>query len=157
MSTVRMLRRVLLLIVVAGATMFGTGGAVRGDAPTDDIAPSDLLAHLQAFQAIADAHGGNRTFATPGYDASVAYVVSRLQQIGVTPEVQQFLVQDAPIKTGPPTFERTAPTPATYVEGTDYLQVEPGPEEAIESELFVPTGDGCSEGDYAGITMGEVA
>src|SRR5262249_50982921 len=44
-----------------------------------------------------------------------------------------------------------------YVEGTDYRQVEPGPDEPIEGELFVPAGDGCSDDDYAGITIGQVA
>lgn len=46
--------------------------------------------HLQAFQAIADANGGTRASGTPGYDASVDYVVERLEAAGYSPEVQAF-------------------------------------------------------------------
>ena len=34
-----------------------------------------VVEHLEALQAIADANGGNRASTTPGYDASVDYVV----------------------------------------------------------------------------------
>lgn len=38
--------------------------------------------HQAAFQAIADANGGNRFSGLPGYDASVDYVVERLEAAG---------------------------------------------------------------------------
>jgi aminopeptidase S len=38
--------------------------------------------HLQALQKIADEHGGNRASGTPGYDASIEYVVGVLSDAG---------------------------------------------------------------------------
>ena len=49
-----------------------------------------VRAHQAAFQAIADANGGTRAAATPGYDASVAYVVRTLTAAGWTVELDQF-------------------------------------------------------------------
>ena len=46
--------------------------------------------HQQAFQAIADANGGNRFSGLPGHDASVDYVVDRLEAAGYDPIVQPF-------------------------------------------------------------------
>ena len=40
------------------------------------------MAHLQALQKIADENGGNRAAGTPGYDASVEYVVGVLRDAG---------------------------------------------------------------------------
>jgi hypothetical protein len=41
-----------------------------------------VRAHQAALQAIADANNGIRTSGTPGYDASVAYVVGKLEAAG---------------------------------------------------------------------------
>ncbi len=46
--------------------------------------------HQAALQAIADANGGTRAAATPGYDASVDYVVDTLQAAGWTVDLHQF-------------------------------------------------------------------
>ena len=49
-----------------------------------------VRAHQAAFQAIADANGGNRAAGTPGYDASVDYVVDQLEAAGWTVSLDQF-------------------------------------------------------------------
>jgi Zn-dependent M28 family amino/carboxypeptidase len=41
-----------------------------------------VRAHQAAFQAIADANGGTRAAGTPGYDASVDYVVEKMEATG---------------------------------------------------------------------------
>jgi aminopeptidase S len=46
------------------------------------VTDSGALDHLQALQKIADANGGNRAVGTPGYNASVDYVVGVLQGAG---------------------------------------------------------------------------
>ncbi len=46
--------------------------------------------HQAAFQAIADANGGTRAAATPGYDASVDYVIETLEAAGWSVETDQF-------------------------------------------------------------------
>ncbi len=46
--------------------------------------------HQAEFQAIADANGGNRTSGTPGYDASAAYVVERMEAAGYQVTLDEF-------------------------------------------------------------------
>jgi Zn-dependent M28 family amino/carboxypeptidase len=50
----------------------------------------DVFAHLEAFQAFADANGGTRASGTPGYDASADYVADLLSDAGYTVERQVF-------------------------------------------------------------------
>jgi aminopeptidase S len=47
-----------------------------------EVSEARALKHLQALQKIADEHGGNRAAGTPGYDASVDYVVDVLRDAG---------------------------------------------------------------------------
>ena len=47
-----------------------------------EVSEARALKHLQALQKIADEHGGNRAAGTPGYDASVEYVVDVLRDAG---------------------------------------------------------------------------
>jgi len=49
-----------------------------------------LMGHLQHLQAIADANGGTRQTGTPGYDASVNYVVKMLQDKGFDVQTPEF-------------------------------------------------------------------
>ena len=49
-----------------------------------------MLAHLQKLQQIADANGGNRDDGTPGFAASVDYVVKALQDKGFDVQTPQF-------------------------------------------------------------------
>ena len=49
-----------------------------------------VRAHQAAFQAIADANGGNRAAGTPGYDASVEYVIETLEAAGWTVSTDEF-------------------------------------------------------------------
>jgi aminopeptidase S len=46
------------------------------------VSDARAMEHLQALQKIADEHGGNRASGTPGYDASVDYVVGVLRDRG---------------------------------------------------------------------------
>lgn len=56
----------------------------------DCVDADDVMAHLEAFQAIADANGGTRASGTPGYDASADYVADLLEDAGFTIERQIF-------------------------------------------------------------------
>ncbi len=49
-----------------------------------------VRAHQAAFQAVADANGGNRASGLPGYDASVEYVVDTLLAAGYDVELNPF-------------------------------------------------------------------
>ena len=72
---------------------------------------SDLQDHLAAFQGIADANGGTRATGTPGYDASVDYVVAQLEGLGYDVERVPF---DFPV------WQENA-TPSLSWNGTSYV------------------------------------
>lgn len=64
-------------------------------APLEDrVSGAAVMEHLEQFQAIAEANGGNRALETPGYEASAAYVEQVLTDAGYTPERQYFSFDD---------------------------------------------------------------
>lgn len=69
-----------------------------------------VLEHLEAFQAIADAHDGTRADQTPGYLASVDYVVDVLEGAGWTAEVVPFTYDAADVR-----LEQLSPVSASYI------------------------------------------
>jgi Zn-dependent M28 family amino/carboxypeptidase len=82
-------------------TLSGCGGSTRQHSTTPAAADyADMLrqrvtadamfAHLQRLQAIADDHGGNRAVGTPGFSASVDYVVKALQDKGFDVQTPEF-------------------------------------------------------------------
>ena len=54
------------------------------------VGADDTFEHLEAFQAIADANGGTRASGTPGYDASVDYVATLMEEAGYEVTIQPF-------------------------------------------------------------------
>jgi aminopeptidase S len=69
------------LVAVALAVPAAPAAAV---AAVPDISLTNVKAHLQQFQSIASANGGNRRSNTAGYTASVNYVANRLTAAGYT-------------------------------------------------------------------------
>jgi aminopeptidase S len=69
------------LVAVALAVPAAQAAAV---AAIPDISLTNVKAHLQQFQSIASANGGNRRSNTAGYTASVNYVANRLTAAGYT-------------------------------------------------------------------------
>lgn len=68
--------------------------------------------HQQALQDIADANGGTRADQTPGYDASVDYVVRTMKRAGWKVEVVPFEYDDAEA-----VLDQLTPTAASYETG----------------------------------------
>ncbi|MCX8563175.1 M20/M25/M40 family metallo-hydrolase [Mycolicibacterium mucogenicum] len=104
--------------------------------------------HLAKLQAIADANGGNRAFGTPGYDASVDYVVNALRAKGfdvTTPDLEVKVAYNN--------------TPELTVSGTRI------PTRALEYSVGTPgltaplvpvkggPGSGCNSADYDGLPI----
>ena len=77
--------------------------------------------HQAALQAIADANGGTRAAGTPGYDASVEYVVDKMTAAGYNVTLNAFpfvyvAAADAAAdsrRSPPPTRPAPSPAPAT--------------------------------------------
>jgi Zn-dependent M28 family amino/carboxypeptidase len=127
-----------------------------------------IVDHLEALQEVADDNDGTRASGTPGYEASVDYVVRRLQQAGYSPRVQEFTFPFFQ-QLSPSTFEEISPTPRTFVEGTDYFLGEfsgagdvEAPLQGVVDNVFPPTPEpsssaGCEDEDFAGFTAGNIA
>ncbi|GGM25059.1 hydrolase [Micromonospora sonchi] len=70
--------------VVAVPTTATAATAAASALAVPDISLTNTKAHLQQFQAIASANGGNRRSTTAGYTASVTYVYNKLVAAGFT-------------------------------------------------------------------------
>jgi Zn-dependent M28 family amino/carboxypeptidase len=124
-----------------------------------------VMEHQEAFQRIADANGGTRASGTPGYDESADYVEDRLERAGYVVTRQEFEFHAFAVE-GPSTLNQTAPTPTSYVEGTDYgptPQSEPGDATAtvvpVDINLTLPRANtsGCEAADFANFPAGSIA
>lgn len=116
----------------------------------DKVTVEAITAHLSTLQDIADAQGGTRATGTPGYDASVDYVVEMLRSKGfdvATPEFEvrvfdhgdpDLTVGGVLVKTG--VLKYSAGTPAYGVSGP--LVAAPTEETP-----------GCAPADYDGLPV----
>jgi Zn-dependent M28 family amino/carboxypeptidase len=171
--------RALAVVVLVGAVISPTGQAVAApsqracDGRTNNTYPkllecvrlSEVRAHQAALQAIADENDGNRFSGFPGYDASVDYVVERLEAAGYDPEVQEFDYLAFEV-VGPSALQQVAPNSITYVEGTDFgaiTQSDPGDVTAAVTPVDLSLGlgntstSGCETADWAGFPAGNIA
>ena len=159
--------------LVSTATLAGPAGADPNNNSagklTKAVTLDGVLAHLAAFQAIADANGGNRASGLPGYAGSVDYVVSRLEAAGYDPVVQEFEFDFFDENSE---LQRISPNPRVFVNETDFLRntFDSGtPEGEVTGPLF-PVGlvinpslpansntSGCESTDFAGMAAGSIA
>jgi Zn-dependent M28 family amino/carboxypeptidase len=131
-----------------------------------------ILDHERAFQQIAIASDGTRAATTLGYDASVDYVVNRLNRAGYRVRLDEFDFPEWTLNS-PSTLRQVTPTDQTFIEDTDYI-VSQFSGSAAPGELtaqIVPTNDieiplpgepgsgtsGCEPGDFPATTMGNIA
>ncbi len=124
-----------------------------------------LTDHLEAFQAIADANGGNRFSGLPGHDASVDYAVDVFEAAGYRVTVQPF-VYTASASAGPSDLTQIAPGAAVYAEGVDYQTIgetDAGDITAAVTPVDLQLGlgnassSGCEAADFAGFPAGNIA
>jgi Zn-dependent M28 family amino/carboxypeptidase len=152
------------------------GSRGHGDGPPGQIAKlpqaiklKALMRHEQALQNIASANNNTRASGTPGYQASVDYIVGQLEEAGYDPVVQPFdfaFFQEL----APATLAQTAPTPTTYVVDTDFATMTYSGSgdvtanvQEVTNNQFPPGPDpsssaaGCLAADFAGFTPGNIA
>ncbi|MFE3454091.1 M28 family metallopeptidase [Nonomuraea sp. NPDC059194] len=123
--------------------------AAQGTPLADDVKIDNVLGHLQAFQAIADAHGGTRAAGTPGYDASADYVAARLREAGYQVERQEFHFDQ---------YRELSPG-RIVVDGKDVGKIGTMIYSGSGDVLGHPrkAGAGCMNTDFAGFGAGEIA
>ncbi|MGZ8801155.1 MAG: M28 family metallopeptidase [Mycobacterium sp.] len=108
------------------------------------------MAHVARFQEIADTHGDNRALGTPGYDASVDYVVNALRDKGFDVQTPEFEVRlpwaDEPSLTV--AGDSVPAKPMEYTIGTE--------SEGVAGPLVparVEDTPGCTASDYDGLPV----
>ncbi len=122
------------------------------------VRAAGAVEHLKAFQAIADANGGNRAAGTPGYEASVDYVVKTLRAAGWKVSIDEFPFTYV----GPSTLQQLTPVDATYPTGP-FTGSGPGNVTAAVTAVDVQLGagntstSGCEAADFAGFPDGNIA
>jgi Zn-dependent M28 family amino/carboxypeptidase len=128
------------------------------------VTATNIMEHLEALQAIADANGGNRTADSPGYEASLVYIEDKLDEAGYESVRQPFSYDRYDFTSA--ALERVSPDPVTYTYGTGFVDMSysgsgdvTAPLTAVDLNL---AGDhastsGCDAGDFAGFTAGNIA
>src|SRR3954451_8418755 len=135
------------------------------------IRTGDLWAHMQAFQAIADANPGpdghpSRNSGEPGYKASADYVASVMNAAGYDVTLQRYkFLYYAFI--GTPAFSEVLPTAKTYVLNTDWgagqskgvanAQLQPAGGIVLPPTQTSSSTSGCTSGDFNGFVAGRIA
>jgi Zn-dependent M28 family amino/carboxypeptidase len=157
-----MMRPLAAALVVIGlvAGCSSPRPAPRATAPdlarglAQQVTADRLVTHLRALQNVANANRGNRADGTPGYDASVEYVVKTLRDRGFNVSTPQFdrLYNVSPGK------------PALAVAGRTYqvdqasLLVRTPPGGLTGPPVHPTRPSGCAVGDYpAAVPRGAIA
>jgi Zn-dependent M28 family amino/carboxypeptidase len=116
--------------------------------------------HQAAFQAIAEANpvagADTRAAGTPGYDASVDYVVERMEAAGYQVSLDEFPFLFFP----PATLRQLTPVAASYetgvFTGSGFGAVTGNviPVDIVLTPPRDPVTSGCEAGDFAGLNFG---
>ncbi|QIV81416.1 M28 family metallopeptidase [Mycolicibacterium frederiksbergense] len=155
--------RSLVAMLSVAALAMGVSGCGK-DAPSesrvdatayaDEIGQSlstdAMMGHLTRLQEIADQHDGNRAMGTPGYQASVDYVVNLLRAKGFDAKTEEFEVR-LPFAEEPDVTVAGSKVSAkgmSFTVGTDPHGVS-GPLVAAPAD----ESPGCADADYEGLPV----
>jgi Zn-dependent M28 family amino/carboxypeptidase len=119
-----------------------------GRVEAGEIRAPGLREHLHALQRIADANDGNRAAGTPGDDASVEYVASRLRAAG-------WRVRLEPV-TFPYFDERSPPRVGDLRAEEEFRTLSYSGSGRVEGRVR-RLGLGCRPRDFAALEEGEIA
>jgi Zn-dependent M28 family amino/carboxypeptidase len=117
-----------------------------------------VMQHLQQFQQIADAHGGNRALGTPAYTLTANYIENLLLDAGYTTERQYFDVVEQHILEYSVALNGVRSAPAIGIPFGATLGTGP---EGVEGTIVRPVdlaGEGCRLSDWDGVAAtGQIA
>jgi Peptidase family M28/PA domain len=135
------------------------------------IRTADLWAHMQRFQAIADANPGpdghpSRNSGEPGYKASVHYVARLMKAAGYNVTIQTYHF-DYFSFVGTPQFSEVSPTAKDYAlvndwspgrsNGSANAEVQPAGGIIIPPTATSSSTSGCTSADFSGFVAGRIA
>lgn len=131
------------------------------------VTAGNIMDHLGALQAIADANGGNRAAGTSGYEASAEYIEGQLEAAGYDPVRQVFTYEQ--YQTVGASLQRLTPSAKEYAYGGDmdgFWDMEYSGEGDVTASLTAVdinlAGDrastsGCETADFTGFLAGNIA
>jgi Zn-dependent M28 family amino/carboxypeptidase len=128
------------------------------------VSAGNIVNHLEALQAIADANDGNRAAGTTGYEASLVYVEDQLRAAGYVPVRQAFTYDRYDFTSA--SLDRVTPNPTSYTYGEGFLDMTYSGADDVTAGLTAVdlnlAGDhastsGCETADFAGFTPGNIA
>jgi Zn-dependent M28 family amino/carboxypeptidase len=148
----RVVAVVMAVALTALAACSSTDSAPAADAPRDvagKVTADGMYTHLRKLQEIADANRGSRSEGTPGYDASVDYVVQVLKDKGFDVQTPEFERLDR-TEGGNPTL--TVAGRGHHVDQASLLvTTPPGGLNAIT--LRPQKAPGCTAADYGTVSV----
>jgi Zn-dependent M28 family amino/carboxypeptidase len=167
------------LVVLVALTLAAVGASPASADPINEsrgfrkaVTVAGIREHQLAFQQIADANGGTRAAGTPGYDASVDYVVDKATAAGYDVTLDEFTYVESFSEGSAPELQETAPEQQTFVAGSrpafdgDFVSFTgsgdvTAPVQGVD--LVLPPGapnsstSACEEEDFAGFVPGNIA
>lgn len=166
----RTMKLTLLTVALLAAQQSTAAVPVDTEVFRATITPQGVRAHQLDLQAIADANGGTRAAATPGYEASLDHIRGLVESAGYHVTVQPF---EFPYfeELSPAQLEQVAPvaTVYPYADVAGFLTMEYSSAGAVTStaegvDLQLPPAatansstSGCEAEDFAGFTPGNIA
>lgn len=138
----------LVLTGLAAGTVPATAAPTSPEAFARSVHVEDVMAHLEALDAIAEANGGNRAAETEGYEASAEYVESVLEDAGYEPARQEFTAPVQTIESASVVVPGVSPqpdaVPMEFTPGTDA--------DGVTGELVEPADvEGCTPAAWQGV------
>jgi len=125
----------------------------------DAVTLEAVREHQAVFQGIADDHGGNRAAGTSGHDASVEYVVGRLQKAGYD-VTNQIFVMPFFTELSPAVLERVSPNPTTFLynDASGFFTMSYSGSGDVTASAVAALNYGCDASDFAGADfVGKIA
>ncbi|GAA3443771.1 M28 family peptidase [Planomonospora venezuelensis] len=142
---------------------------VLANAIAHKVKGKNVHKHLEQFQAIATANGGNRAAGTPGYDASLAYVQDKLRKAGYRTSTTDVEFPISWEEFSPSVLQQVSPEAKTYANPADFVTVHSSSAGDVTAQIQVvdpvippaPTPNtstaGCEDSDFAGFVPGRIA
>jgi Zn-dependent M28 family amino/carboxypeptidase len=137
----------VLLLLSSGASAATPTRASLSASLRAQVSVAGMRTHLVALERIADANGGSRSTATPGYEASARYVRDQLARAGYRARLAPF-----PFTAYREELERGRQlTPVERDLRPEALDYSPSTPAGGITAAVVAAGDGCQAGDFSGV------